>query len=347
MARLTDVLATGAIGDSTRKEYNGRFRTFATFRAARGKGPWLLEKDGVEEAVRELTTFMSYRCFVFKNQSQTVRGYLSAIKFFHKMYAGWELPTTHCMVLAVGKGIDRVQGKGDVKPRVRKPLSWDMLWDGKNEVLTAEGGGPVMWMGLALAYFLLCRASELFAYDSGMVHPDYCLTRRDLTFFKGVQQLKWVDRREADKVEICFRVSKADQKRIGAVVTRTRGQQTEKRGGREVGALEILLDLIDTHPDLDMTAPLMQSCTTSGWKVITRSEATRALRLLVSCVGREPSQYALHSGRIGGATHLAAQGASELQIQRAGRWKSLAFMVYVRAGGEGAEFVSRALSRGI
>ena len=121
---------------------------------------------------------MSYRCFVFKNQSQTVRGYLSAIKFFHKMYAGWELPTTHCMVLAVGKGIDRVQGKGDVKPRVRKPLSWDMLWDGKNEVLTADGGGSVMWMGLALAYFLLCRASELFAYDSGMVHPDYCLDQK-------------------------------------------------------------------------------------------------------------------------------------------------------------------------
>ena len=142
MARLTDVLATWAIGDSTRKEYSGRFRTFVTFRAATGNGPWLLDKDGVEEAVRELTTFMSYRCFVCKNQSQTVRGYLSAIKFFHKMYAGCELPTTHCMVLAVGKGIYRVQSKDDVKPRVRNPLSWDKLWDGKNKVLTAEGGGP-------------------------------------------------------------------------------------------------------------------------------------------------------------------------------------------------------------
>ena len=99
MARLTDLLATGATGDSTRKEYNGKFRTFVTFRATRGKGPWLLEKDGVEEAVRELTTFMSYRCFVCKNQSQTVRVYLSAIKFFLKMYVGWELPTKHCMVL--------------------------------------------------------------------------------------------------------------------------------------------------------------------------------------------------------------------------------------------------------
>ena len=67
-----------------------------------------------------------------------------------------------------------------------------------------------MWVGLALAYFLLCRASELFASDSGMVHPDYCFTRRDLTFFRGVQQLKWVDRREADKFKIWFGASKAD-----------------------------------------------------------------------------------------------------------------------------------------
>ena len=59
VAKLTDVFATGATGDSTRKIYNGRrVRNFANIRAARGKGPWLLENDGVEEAVRELTTLM-------------------------------------------------------------------------------------------------------------------------------------------------------------------------------------------------------------------------------------------------------------------------------------------------
>ena len=46
VARLTDGLATGATGDSTRREYNGRVRTSANIRAARGKGPWLLEKKG-------------------------------------------------------------------------------------------------------------------------------------------------------------------------------------------------------------------------------------------------------------------------------------------------------------
>ena len=47
--------------------------------------------------------------------------------------------------------------------------------------------------------------------------------------------MKWLDRRQADKVEICFRASKADKKRIGAVVTRTHpsvGDEKREGGGR-------------------------------------------------------------------------------------------------------------------
>ena len=41
--------------------------------------------------------------------------------------------------------------------------------------------------------------------------------------------------------------------------------------------------------------------------------------------------HALHSGRIGGATRLlAASGLQAWAIQREGRWKGEAFMLYVR-----------------
>ena len=109
---------------------------------------------------------------------------------------------------------------------------------------------------------------------------------------------------------------------------------------RSKGALEISLDLLDLFLNLDGAAPLMQTYSVAGWRVINQREATHALRVTVGGVGMVPLQYTLHSGRIGGATQLAAQGATNVQIQRAGRWKSLAFMVYVRAGGEGADFVS-------
>ena len=85
--------------------------------------------------------------------------------------------------------------------------------------------------------------------------------------------------------------------------------------------------------------------TASGWKVITGAEAVVALRIMAANAGKNPAQFALHSGRIGGATKLAVQGMSELQIQRAGRWKSRAFTVYVRGAGEGAQKVSAALTR--
>lgn len=331
-ARLVNTLLYGSLGEGTNAAYSRMWRTWGAERAKAGLSQWLREEDGVDSAVKELAVFIACRCFVHKNQSQTIRGYLSAIKYFHKMHAGWELPTSHFQIRAVMKTIDRAHAGTQIKPRTRKPLTWEMLEAGRGVVEGMGNAGQLIWKGLALSYLLLCRASEIWAYETGLVHSEFCLTRQDLEFFGGVGRLAWGNRWRADKVEITFRASKADQKRVGAVVTRTGV------------ALQVLLDLLDLYPQLGSQAPLMQWQGSLGGKVVSRSEATRALRLLVTSVGRNPEEFALHSGRIGGATHLASQGASEIQIQRAGRWKSSAFMVYVRAGGEGAKFVSHALT---
>ena len=42
--------------------------------------------------MKEVSVFIACRCCVDENQSKTSRGHLSAIKYFHKMHAGWELP---------------------------------------------------------------------------------------------------------------------------------------------------------------------------------------------------------------------------------------------------------------
>lgn len=61
-----------------------------------------------------------------------------------------------------------------------------------------EEGGAAVWAGLTLSLFVLCCASELFAYDdSKLVHPEVCLTRRDLTFRQGSLTLPWPDRERA------------------------------------------------------------------------------------------------------------------------------------------------------
>ena len=71
IASLVEVLALASIGESTKKEYLGKWKTWTRERALRGKGPWLSQREGDEPAVKELVEFMTLRCFVYKNQSQT------------------------------------------------------------------------------------------------------------------------------------------------------------------------------------------------------------------------------------------------------------------------------------
>ena len=174
------------------------------------------------------------------------------------------------------------------------------------------------------------------------------MTRGDATFCNEPTRLFGPGRKRAGGVEVLFRASKADQKRGGATHARirVRSNNTEQRVDNNSGAVDILLDLLDSHSGLGGRARLIQANCGGTWQVISRSEAARDLRVFfVGCSpGNDPQQFALHSGIIGGATHVARCGATAFQIQRAGRWKSTEVMVYVRAGGEGAEFVSRALT---
>lgn len=125
--RLVDTLLFGSLGEGTRKGYRSKWETWKEERAKGGLGPWLRKDDGDENAVRAMSEFIACRCFVHKNQSTTIRGYLSAIKYFHKLFADWELPTDHFQIKASLKTIDRAHANSQTKPRVRKPLSWEML----------------------------------------------------------------------------------------------------------------------------------------------------------------------------------------------------------------------------
>ena len=156
-----ETIALASVGGSTQKVYWSQWKTWCRLRALERKGPWLVEGDGVDAAVKELTKFMALRCFTFKKQSQIVRGYLAAVSIFTKCSEDGNCPLHTAMVTAVGKGIDRAHGKSEVRPKVRKPLSWDLLTKGRRSVAEVETEGWVIWSGLALSFHLLCRASEI------------------------------------------------------------------------------------------------------------------------------------------------------------------------------------------
>ena len=95
---------------STQKNCLAKWNTWVKESQAQGKEPWLHTLADLKEVLSDLLRFMASRCFVHNHRRSTVRGYLAAINFFHKMFAGWELPMSHCMISAVGKGIDWAHG---------------------------------------------------------------------------------------------------------------------------------------------------------------------------------------------------------------------------------------------
>ena len=222
----------------------------------KGNGPWLRSTDE-SEILRLLLEFMPCRLFSFNNQQSTVRGYLAAIKFFHRLYFGWEPPTSHCMIVAAGRGVDRIWGASNQKVQVRLPLTWAALASGYLTVTNHfNNGGNVMWLGLALSHFMLCHASELFAYASGLVHPEICLTRACLTFSLGGVQVSLQERATADAVAVRFVASKADQNRKGCTITRVRAIARKGTDGTPVGAFEAIVKLLDLHPSLPRRRPV-------------------------------------------------------------------------------------------
>ena len=71
-----------------------------------------------------------------------------------------------------------------------------------------------------------------------------------------------------------------------------------------------------------------------------KQQATVALREVVAFTGVRADKYALHSLKIGGATHLSARGASQETLQREGRWVSDAHKAYARSHGKDASRVA-------
>ena len=206
--------------------------------------------DDPDKALNTLLEFTASRCFVHNNQQSTVRGYLAAINFFHKIFAGSEPPTSHCMIMAVGKEIDKAHGTAKKKNQARFPVRRAMLAQGREVVARLADGGYVMWLGLAVSYFFLCRASELWAYPNGQVHPELCLTRNYLTFVHGGVQVAVEDRSTATAVQVKCWASKFDQKRAGCTITRTRLEKETDARGAPMEAFEALLELLNVYHQL-------------------------------------------------------------------------------------------------
>lgn len=78
---------------------------------------------------------------------------------------------------------------------------------------------------------------------------------------------------------------------------------------------------------------------------LTKSKFTASFRKLLDQAGINSSHYAGHSFRVGAASTAAARGIEDSLIQTLGRWKSDAYLAYIRLPPENLAAISTTLSR--
>ena len=273
-----------------------------------------------------LVEFAAWCCASEGNRPSTISGKLSAVKYFHVVEAGVELPVESPLLKRLILGITRAHLKADLHRRYRVPIALDVLLKyGGRAAISWGNGGRVLFLCLLLTYFIGARAHELFQNDEGKVHEVHCLIRNDIAFFENDRQLSKDVAHLATRVEFRFRGHKGDQGQAGTVLMRSRNTTSgpESRVETGGGAVALMVELLSYNRALSGYVPLAGYVEEGVVRVWTYRQATAALRQLAGQAGLDPKKVTLHSLRIGTATVLAAGGdISDRVIQREGRWKS-------------------------
>ena len=96
-----------------------------------------------------LIDFVSWCCASEGNVANTISGKFAELQHFHRLRVGVELPATPRPLTGVFRYVSR----------------------GGNPHPTWGPDGNVAWLCLCLSYLLMMRSDEVFAADSGAVHP--------------------------------------------------------------------------------------------------------------------------------------------------------------------------------
>ena len=94
---------------------------------------------------------------------------------------------------------------------------------------------------------------------------------------------------------------------------------------KPVCAVSLLLDYLKSRG----SAPGQLFCS-ADLTPVSRSDFSRCLNMALDFCNLDRSRYKSHSFRIGVASWAAAKGLSDAQIRAFGRWKSNAFLRYIR-----------------
>lgn len=228
---------------------------------------------------------------------------MSALGYCHKL-AGFSDPTKTFFIMQMLKGYGKIGFRLDSRLPITLPILHRILASAVQISVNQYSICQFQAMCL-LAFFAFLRVGEITSSKSG-----HNIQINQVT--KLVNEKQQV---MALKVTFYNFKHNYNERPFSMVISR---QKT-------FCPVQIMLDYL--HLRRHRPGPLfmtMDGCPMS------RAVFTEKLSQSIKFCGLDPSRYKGHSFRIGAASHAADRGMSDAQIRTLGRWKSNAFLKYIR-----------------
>eukprot|EP00731_Ephydatia_muelleri_P012479 Em0006g1373a len=189
---------------------------------------------------------------------------------------------------------------------------------------SAEFDNIMLWAAACACYFGFLRSGEITVPALGAYCPESHL---------GIKDVSVDQPGRPEIIHLTLKASKTDPFRKGVVISLG-------RTGKALCPVVALLTYLAVRKGHD-TGPLFQL---KDGRPLTKPAFVDRIKDTLTKAGIDRSSYAGHSFRIGAATSAAAAGVEDSMIQTLGRWKSSAYLVYVRVPRERLAAISTRLA---
>jgi len=252
-----------------------------------------------------LALFIAYM-YNLNYAPSTVNTYTSAIGYFHKL-RGFPDPTKVFYIIQMLKGYSKLGFRLDSRLPITIPILHRLLESSSR--LTGSHYQVCLFKAMcSLAFSAFLRVGEITT-TTGISSSSTLELSQVTQLFDGSTTVV--------ALKITFRDYKHNynQRSFSLVIYR---QQS-------FCPVQIMLDYLALRGY--QSGPIFLSID----KVpVSRAFFTNQLSIAIKLCGLDPTRYKGHSFRIGAASHAADRGMSDGQIRTLGRWKSNAFLKYIR-----------------
>lgn len=314
--------------------------------------PFIFLDEYIPQDVGLIMSWFAIACATRGNNKQgkgnierTYKGKKSAIIYFHRLLRDHTPVLTGATLVLIERAYKKMQSS---TPHPMHAFTASMLRAARAHFSIETVWGELGFNCMVVSYFYLCRGGEMWLY-AGKKPPAYDGSNVQWTAAELDELADLADHRvqydevrlydaagielfaphfgSAEYVTIKFLHSKADQIGRGDVIR-------HKRSG-----CPILCPVLAAARAKTARWSLHQSNGLALGGALSAGIKAQRIGAIIKSVAKSfrknPSDYALHSIRIGGATAMFSAGLDSLVIKLAGRWSSWCVELYTRIG-EGA-----------